>query len=37
MVLLLVVGVSTSGAGQGTGTISGTIEDESGGVCRASP
>ena len=30
--MLLVVGVSTSGAGQGTGTISGTIEDESGGV-----
>ena len=32
MVLSLLVGVSTSGAGQGTGTISGTIEDESGGV-----
>ena len=31
-VMLLVVGVSTSGAGQGTGTISGTIQDESGGV-----
>ena len=32
MMVLLVVGVSTSGAGQGTGTISGAIEDESGGV-----
>jgi hypothetical protein len=32
IVLLLFVGVSTSGAGQGTGSISGTIEDESGGV-----
>ena len=32
MVLLLLVGVSTGGAGQGTGTISGTIADESGGV-----
>ena len=31
-VMLLVVGVSTGGAGQGTGTISGTIQDESGGV-----
>ena len=30
--MLLVVGVSASGAGQGAGTISGTIEDESGGV-----
>ena len=30
--MLLVAGVSTSGAGQGTGTISGTIEDEIGGV-----
>ena len=30
--MLLVVAVSTSGAGQGTGTISGTIEDEIGGV-----
>ena len=30
--LVLVLGVSTSGAGQGAGTISGTIEDESGGV-----
>ena len=32
LAMLLVVGVSTSGAGQGTGTISGTIADESGGV-----
>ena len=32
MTLLLVVGVSASGAGQGTGTISGTVEDESAGV-----
>ena len=30
--MLLVGGVSASGAGQGTGTISGTVEDESGGV-----
>ncbi len=32
MTMLLVVGVSMSGAGQGTGTISGAIEDESGAV-----
>ena len=32
LAVLLVVGVSSSGAGQGTGTISGTIDDESGGV-----
>ncbi len=32
LTMLLVVGVSTSGAGQGTGTISGTIADESGAV-----
>ena len=32
MVLVVSMGVSTSGAGQGRGTISGTIEDESGGV-----
>ncbi len=32
MTMLLVVGVSTSGAGQGTVSISGTITDESGGV-----
>ena len=32
MTMLLVVGVSASGAGQGTGTISGTVEDESAGV-----
>ena len=32
LTMLLVVGVSTSGAGQGTGSISGTIADESGGV-----
>ena len=32
LAMLLVAGVSTSGAGQGTGTISGTIEDEIGGV-----
>ena len=30
--LVLSMGVSITGAGQGTGTISGTIEDESGGV-----
>ena len=30
--LLLVVGVVVSGAGQGTGTVSGAIEDESGAV-----
>ena len=32
LAVLLVVGVSSSGAGQGTGTISGAIDDESGGV-----
>ena len=32
LVLLLLGGVSTGWAGQGTGTISGTIQDESGGV-----
>ena len=32
LVILLVVGVSTSGAGQGTSSISGTVTDESGGV-----
>ena len=32
LTMLLVVGVSTSAAGQGTGTISGTIADESGAV-----
>ena len=32
LVLLLLGGVSTGWAGQGTGTISGTIADESGGV-----
>ena len=32
MTMLLVVGVSTSSAGQGTASITGTITDESGGV-----
>ena len=32
LTMLLVVGVSTSAAGQGTGTITGTIADESGAV-----
>jgi len=34
LVLLLLGGVSTGWAGQGTGTISGTIADESGACCR---
>ena len=32
LTMLLVIGVSTSGAGQGPASISGTITDESGGV-----
>ena len=32
--MLLVVGVTTGAAGQGTGTISGTIADASGACCR---